>query len=207
MSDEFDVRNKREWETAIRETFSKGIPQSAEFKQLEEIVRALQPFCKNNLNHTMLADGGGMDIIKVESGREEGCIDLWPSVRSTYVCKPSRLIFEYLPNSPLNSFLLLETNALQPSGIYEELPRPYEELVELNDGSFHDRSCWDQSSIGHDENGHEIPLPKDARLTCRFLSGKFLFVAKASRWNSDSATYDGRHSKMTAQQIRHAIGV
>jgi hypothetical protein len=158
-----------------------------------------------NLNHTMLADGGGMDIIKVQRGREEGCIDLWPSSRSAYICKTSRLIFEHFPHSPSDSFLLLETNPLQPSGIYSELSRPYEELVELEDGSFYDRSCWDQASIGNDENGHEIPLPNNARLACRFLSGKFLFVAKASLWNLDNATYDGRHSRMTAQQIRSAI--
>jgi len=66
--------------------FPKGIPQSAEFKQTgRNRSRVAAVSAKINLNHTMLADGGGMDIIKVESGREEGCIDLWPSARSN-VC-------------------------------------------------------------------------------------------------------------------------
>jgi hypothetical protein len=58
---------------------------------------------------------------------------------------------------------------------------------------------------GPDENGDEIPVPDDARLTVRWLRGKVLLVAKGSLWNGDPAAYDGRHNGMTAAQIRITI--
>lgn len=205
MSEEFDARNKREWEIAIKDLFPDEIPHSTEFEGMDEIVRALSPFCKVGLNHTLLPKSGGMDIVKVQPGRRYECLELLPSARIAYICKPSRLFFEHLPETPWDSFLLLETHSLAPTGVYEGLSDDYEEVVELKDGSFYERSCWDEAQLGHDEDGNEIPLPEDARLAVRFLAGKFLFVAKRSLWNRNTGTYDGRHSKMTAQQIRHAI--
>jgi hypothetical protein len=205
MSDEFLIKNTREWETAIKEAFPKAIPETAKFKQLDEIVRVLKPFCKANLNHTMLPSTGGMDMIDVKNSREMGCIEFWPTMRSAYLGKPTALIWEYFPSSPLNSFLLLETEKLAPSGVYENLTRSDEEVVELPDGEYVERGVWDQGVIGHDENDNEIPLPKSARLIARFFQGKFLVVAKKSIWNSVSATYDGRHNKLTAEQIREQI--
>jgi hypothetical protein len=67
------------------------------------------------------------------------------------------------------------------------------------------RLIWDRGFLDHDENGDEIPIPRHARLTVRWLQGKVLLVAKGSLWNSDPATYDGRHNGMTAAQIRSTI--
>jgi serine/threonine-protein kinase len=66
------------------------------------------------------------------------------------------------------------------------------------------REIWDRGFL-HDENGDEIPIPDNARLVMRLLQGKVLLVAKGSLWNSDPATYDGRHNTMTAAQIRRII--
>jgi serine/threonine-protein kinase len=210
MNKDFNDWNKREWAIAIKTAFPKGIPSTARFTEFNQLVAILEPFCKLNLNHTMLPDGGGMDIVRAEAGREDGCIDLWEGPRAAFVCRPSQLIFEYIVESPADSFLLLETAELRPSGIYEDLSGPQEELVELADGTYHHRSCWDGSCIGRDENGDEIPLPQNARLVFRYLTGKFLFVAKASAWNLNTGTQDayaGRHSRMSAREIREAIQV
>jgi hypothetical protein len=80
-----------------------------------------------------------------------------------------------------------------------------EELVEVAPAEYVSRDAWDRGFLGHDENGDEIPIRDDARLTVRWLQGKVLLVAKGSLWNSDPANYDGRHNGMTAAQIRTTI--
>lgn len=110
-----------------------------------------------------------------------------------------------LANHRRTRFLLLSTQALEPSGVYESVSSEYEEVLELPDGCYLNRSHFDEDSLGYDEEGDEMPIPEPHRLVCRFLSGKFHFVAKRSCWNRDTATYDGRHSKMTPSQIRSRI--
>ena len=202
---EFIAENRINWDATLNKIFPRGIPTSAKFTSIDDIVKTLGPICKLNLNHTMLPDRGGNDIVGINLSLEEGCIDLRTNGGATYRCKPATLLFEHFPQSAWNSFFLLETAQLKPSGVYEELTFPSEELVELPDGAFLERFYWDQGFRGHDESGAEIPFPKDTRLLVRYFSGKFLFVAKGSLWNEDSGTYDGRHSKMTAEQVRNAI--
>ena len=144
-----------------------------------------------------------MDVVSV--GREPGCIELRPSRGVAYVCRPRILYFEHIPAAPWNSFFLLEAAELAPSRVYDDLSYQHEELLELPDGQYHDRSHLDQGILGYDDAGDEIPIPDPHRLVVRYFSGKFLVVAKRSLWNRTSATYDGRHANLSLQEIRRQI--
>lgn len=208
MSAEFDARNAAEWLVSIARQFGQKIPQSATFEPPEQIAEMLNAFCGPQLNHTMLPRGGGTDMQEVYFDPRHRVIEFYPEPDrggATYQARPAKLYFEYFPGSPVNSFLLLECARLEPSGAYEQVSRDYEEVVDLSEWEFVDRSAWDQGYYGHDEAGVEKPLPPDARLVVRLLSGKFLMVAKSSLWNRNPDTYDGRHSRMTAAQIRSVI--
>jgi hypothetical protein len=202
----FVLENRERWETALNICFPKGIPTSTSWTESEQMVRILRPFCAKNLNHTMLPRGGGQDMIDIGLSKEAGCIELRPAPNIAYLCRPSSLHFEYISDSAWNSFFLLETAGLSPSGIYgDDSSDGREELLELPNGQYYSRSHWDENSLGEDEDGREIPVPKASRLVVRHFDGKFLIVAKKSLWNGTSATYDGRHQKLAPAEIRAKI--
>jgi len=207
MIQDFAKWNIMQWQKALRLSFPNQVPDSASWSGIAAMVNILTPFCGANINHTMIPTGGGTDVIKITPNKEEGLLDLWDSPRSALVCKPASLRFEYFAGSEWNAFFLLETRPIAPTGVYDKLLQPCEELLELPSGKFMDRSYLDQGMIGHDEAGREIPLPQNYRRITRFFSGKFLMVAKQSIWNQADATYDGRHARMTAGEIRAQIAL
>jgi serine/threonine-protein kinase len=169
-----------------------------------------------NCNHAHFPTGGGLDFLSVGSSAEPGCLEFRTGRRTVQIMKPRSLTLERI-DAAGNSFFLLELDDLDPSGVYEtdenepdqdndaEAERRSEDLVEVAPADYVSRDVWDRGFLDHDENGHEIPIPDDARLAVRWLKGKVLLVANGSLWNGDPGTYDGRHNKMTADQIRQII--
>lgn len=206
---EFIDENRRSWINAIQATATANTPDSAIWREVSRIVTALQPFMGNGMNHAFLPTGGGQDVLRVETSVEPECLEMKVHRDCAWIARPDTLTFTHFPQSPTESFLLLELAQLRPTRL-PELPTnrragAVEELVELSPGDYQPRSVWDAGFVGYDEDGHEIPLPAEARLIQRLLKGKVLIVAKASIWNHISATYDGRHNTMTAAQIRAFI--
>lgn len=197
------------WTTAIANVAGNNPPLSETWRGIDSIRTALQPFMAENRNHAHLPTGGGMDMRSVHNSVEPGCLEFGIGEQSAWVVKPESLILENFPESPIDSFLLLELAELQPSGIYEQRETKraefVEELVELRRGDYVERGVWDNGFYGHDEEGREIPLPDESRLVNRWLKGKILIVAKRSLWNSTPETYDGRHNAMKAIDIRMYI--
>lgn len=101
--------------------------------------------------------------------------------RVIYIVRPDRLTLERIEGEVAESFLPLELANLKTSGVYDESDdEGREELLEVGTGQYHDRAILDHGCPGHDENGDELPVPDDYRLSVRRLKGKLLFVAKAS---------------------------
>lgn len=205
LCDDFETRNKADWAEAINKVFGDSPPQSAKWTDPLAMIRVLTPFMGDNRNHTMLPGGGGMDMESVAQSPESGCLEFCPGNCLADTFRPAVLYFEHFPESAWNSFFLLETQTLEPCGVYEESDGAYEEVTEVSPGEYIDRHHSDTGILGYDENGKELPLPPTARIISRRLQGKFLIVAKESIWNLVSATYDGRHNHMSAQQIRDQI--
>ena len=216
--EDFHESSRVAWDAAVANATS-GSPTSASivWRGHQAISQALAPFMGENRNHAHLPTGGGLDFLSVGPSAEPGCLEFMVSDRVVQIMKPRSLTLERI-DSAGNSFLLLELDNLDPSGVYEtdenerhgdsdaepaELSS--EELVEVAPAEYVSRDVWDQGFLDHDDNGDEIPIPDDARPVVRWLQGKVLLVAKGSRWNRDPATYDGRHNGMTAAQIRRTI--
>lgn len=203
----------------IVERVNPNLAETQMWYDLPMIVRAMRPFMGDNRNHALLPTGGGVDLSHVRSSQESGCLNLGVHKGATdYVVRPKTLTMVTFPSSVGQSFLLLELDELKQSGVYDYLleddedgsarrayeARRKEELVNVN-GAYLDRAHWDEDRYV-DEYGEEVDLPESARLTVRWLNGKILIVAKGSIWNSITATYDGRHDKMTADVLRELIG-
>ncbi|WP_156936452.1 hypothetical protein [Mesorhizobium sp. LNJC384A00] len=202
MSD-FEANNLRAWEAAIKSAFG-AAPESATWTDIYAMIDVLQPFMGFNVNHAMLPGGGGLDVDVVTHSRETGCIRFDTGERSFYLAKPRKLSFGYVARSPANSFFLMELASLKPTDVYESVRSESEQLVEVDD-EYLDYSIWEHGVLGFEDDGQEIPLPDDASVVVRLLRGNVLIVAKASLWNGDTSTYDGRHDHMDAEQVRAII--
>ena len=170
-------------------------------------------------SHVHLPTGGGLDFERVRSSREAGVLEFQMEQGAAYLAKPKKLVLERIARRPKESFLLLELAELKSSGVYEVedddededeesgigLLRRREEVVELAPLEYVERSVWDEGHVGYDSRGREIPLPDEARLMTRWFNGNMLFVTKGSMWNGTPATYDGRHDKMSAEDVRAMI--
>lgn len=168
------------------------------------IVRAIAPFADAE-NHLHFLSGGH-DISRVTLGHEPGTIEFIISDKVAYLAKPRAMTLEYIAAAPAESFVIFDLAPLEPSGVYPPESRDWrEELVELSPRDYVERGVWDRCYIGHDAVGNEIPLPTGARLLLRVFGGRLMLVSKGSLWNSTPETYDGRHDRMTNQQIRDLI--
>ena len=217
--DDFHKTSCAAWDAAVASASSgSAAPASRVWRGDQEISQALDPFMRENCSHAHLPTGGGVDFLSVRpSAAEPGCLEFTVGDRFVQIMKPRSLTLERI-DSPGNSFLLLELDNLDPSGVdgtdenepdgdsdAEHAELSSEELLEVAPAEYVSRDVWDRGFLDHDENGEEIPIPHDARLTVRWLQGKVLLVAKGSLWNRVHATYDGRHNGMTAAQIRSTI--
>jgi hypothetical protein len=179
--------------------------ESTTWTNLEEIKRAIEPFLGTTLNHAHFPTGGGLDFLRLIPSRETDCLEAATSERAASVFKAEKLTLEHFPKRPQESFLLLELAPLAPSGVYEHDIKGHEELLDVPGQGYMERYIWDQGYLNHDERGHEIPIPQDAKLISRWLEGKILIVAKGSIWNGTPAKYNGEHNRMSAAQIREQI--
>lgn len=200
MKDEFRIEQLPKWEEMIKTLFNGEVPLNKEWHDREDIVEVLDFIGKNNaLNHTFLPQGGGLDLLGCTLSNENECIEL--NLDSIgHVLKPKRLIFQWFSDADYEwAYFLLESELLQPSGVYEELLYPEEELVEISPGEYIQRGYWDAGEY------YGKPLPKEARLIGRYLRGSFVTFSKASLYNANTRTYDGRHNKQSVESFKNHI--
>lgn len=206
--EDFHTRARADWVRSISTVIGSPPASSTTWQRRGDIVNALSPIMGINRNHALLPGGGGMDIDGIAVSHEAGCLDLQRGRRTVYRVKPRNLVLEWIDSDPAESFYLLELDELGLSGAYPEEEgdegrarrRSNEEYVETPDGELYGRSAWDDGATPDGE-----PLPDGSKLVVRFLRGKIMFLSKGSIWNGVPATYDGRHSNMTAAQIRNII--
>ena len=200
MREEFRIKELPKWEEMIKTLFEGDVPLYKEWNDRKEIITVLDFVGKNNaLNHTFLPQGGGLDLEGCTLSNENECIELNLDSIS-HVLKPKRLIFQWFPDAPYEwAYFRLESDSLEPSGVYENLSYPEEELVELSPNMYIERYHWDERTY----NGKR--LPQDAKLISRFFNGAFVIFSKASAYNANSRTYDGRHNKQSAESFKTHI--
>lgn len=203
MQSEYEKINRDRWINAIKESFGLTPPLSKQFIDHDSMIHVLTPFMGDELNHILLPDIGGLDIYSIAHSPEPGCLEFNHDCHADTFC-PSMLSFEYFPESPWNSFFLMETKPLLPCGVYDNNSE-YEEVCEISPGEYVDINHYETGVLGYDEDHNEIKIPENSRRVSRRMKGKFLIVAKTSFWNMDTSTYDGRHDIMSASEIRNII--
>lgn len=200
--EDFHNQSRAAWIAAIEHAAGMNPAPTTVWLGADAIRHAIAPFLGINANHAHLPTGGGRDFHEVERAKEAGCLDFQVDARSMYRLKADQLTLEYIPEAPAESFLFLEAGPLRS---VTGRSSNQEETLELASGELLDRDVWDRGFLGYDDDGREIPIPDDANLVVRWLGGKFLLVTKGSMWNGDASTYDGRHNKMSAADIRAMI--
>lgn len=90
------------------------------------IIDAIAPFLGEGRNHGFFPTGGGNDFTAVRPSTERGCIELMVGDLA-YIVRPRRLRLERFVDDLPESFLFLELDELEPSGVYE---RPTDEEFE-----------------------------------------------------------------------------
>ncbi|WP_153556474.1 hypothetical protein [Roseimaritima sediminicola] len=193
------------WEQMIANIFPVAMPSSASWTCHQDMVAVLNHVgATKDLNHLFFPRGGGLDLTGASISLDSGCIDL-NFGRGASIAKANRLSCEIFPDNMEFSYFRIDCDDLAPSGVCDELAFDHEELVQLDDGTYLDRSLWDRGYMSHDPDGNEIPFPGTARIVTRHIKGSFVIFCKASAYNADSSTYDGRHSKMSAPDFRTYI--
>lgn len=207
IKQDYPTWRRKVWELRLNQALPNPIPTSCSWSSPSEIAKILSHFGRANLNHTFFPDGGGLDVEKFTLNGA-GFLELQVEPRMSYICMPTRLHFEHFEDNPEDSFFLLESDGLEPSGV-TSLFQNHEEVVELEPGRFVERYVWDEQSLGYDEFGRSMPLPDTARVVIRYTKGQFLIASKGSIWNRrrriDVDLYMPSHNYMTATELRASL--
>lgn len=192
------------WEQSIRALFPVNVPKRVVWTNIDDIIAVLNHIggYPRNLNHTFLPEGGGLDLTGAQHSVEPDCIELKLD-GGTEIVRPVSLSFISFEGQLEWAYFRLETAGLSPSGVYPQINGVYEELTELSPGRYVERSYWDAGEY----NG--APLPRDARVISRVLSGAYVTFAKASDYNQETYrgfdAYNAPHNKMTADDFEQFV--
>jgi hypothetical protein len=207
MGDAFQGKNIKEWEAFLNKIFNGRIPENHFWTEKKEIIKTLYWLGSNPEIHcTFLPDGGRLHLKRGDDSAEPDCLELHFVENPTCIVKPRILIFQSFDRAYEWAYFRLETKELRPSGWYENLAEMKEELTEISAGDYVDRRYWDLGYYEYDETGREQPLSSRARIVIRYFSGSFVIFAKGSPYNEMSSSFNGSHSKMTAEEFKEAIG-
>lgn len=204
-------------------------PEKQTWTNLTDIINILNRIGEHKVsNYTFLPSGGGNELAGARASQEQGLVELFfdGSSRSATLVKPTSLTFHAVGDQPEWWYFRLETARFAPSDVYDhtdstgelipwssnrevEWSMQYvgEELVEVAPTNYIDRSHWDMNFLGMDEDGYEIPLPKEARLIIRkFNGGAYVIFPKFSTYNL-SGSFDPEHNKRSAEEFRQFIEI
>ena len=197
---DLQLHNPLEWEYVHRKLFPFATPNKTVWKDRESIVKVLDFIGGiQALNHMMLPQGGGVDLISAKIGNEDGAIELNHSPDFVHIVKPKCLLFTKISEDLSWSYFLLETGGLEPLGLersaYDNENCKYIEVVEISDAKYIELDYWSTNEY------KGKPLPKHSRRVFRYLNGSFLIIQKTSIYNYMSSTYDARHDKISVEKF------
>jgi hypothetical protein len=234
--DKFREESLNAWAGLLKDLFPSGTPTSARWTgDLSSMSAILNQIASPpRTNHLFLPSGCGMDLLEaMPFDEEDGCLALRTGDKSFEVLKPSVLLFEAVGSEPDWAYFRLESEPLEPCGVYddeeeadnevedendgnltessrkrrkiEELVRKSEEVVLVAPGIYAPRSAWDANEYDGE------PLPETTQLVSRYLSGDpFVIFAKGSLYNMGQYVnfdaYDPECANQPAGDFRKFIG-
>ncbi|QGM29326.1 protein kinase [Bacillus sp. N3536] len=199
IKDSFEKKSRVEWDFILNEISPSGA-ESMTWRRLDTINTVLNSVSKlKALNHTFLPGGGGLDLqesaVSVQKDYLE--LDLDGILR---LVKPKRLCLETFDDPQWNYFFL-ETESVQPSGIYEYDEDKFEEyLLEIAPGKYIEPYHKNYNSY----NG-EV-LPSSYREIILGLKGNYVIFPKHSFYNLNMDSYGAYQTKYnTPEKFRKFI--
>lgn len=202
LNDDFHLKNLTEWFDLQRSIFPAGAPKSVTWVDKDDILIILNQIAQvKSLNHMFLPDGGGNTFIGAKMANEKGFIAIKISSKLYYIFKPKKLTYESFGVDAQWNYFRLEAEISSYTGVYDNSCSTYlfEEVVEIEPTLYIERVHWDYNEY----NGED--LPDSANLICRYVGGSFVIFSTRSIYNLTSATYDGRHNKMSEDEFRSYI--
>ena len=163
---------------------------------IEAVLKAIA--AATGIHHALLPDGGGQDLEGVKRLEGELFLDVGDGV-DIHV-RPRALHFCRYASAPESNFFYLELSALpRPVGQPESKRRSLiETYTRFSDGTL---AAPDHYFDGQWEGK---PIPEGTTSVRRAYGGAILLVMRASPYNRDPGTYDGRHSKAQFDDfVRH----
>jgi serine/threonine-protein kinase len=194
---DFIIKNSSDWKNMLQTLFGVALPYPHEYKwtKNDDIVNVLKVIgCVPDSNHLFLPSGGGMDIKDADIFMETDCIELIFD-HQIYICKPESLQFVSFDADEKWFYFRLETNKLESIISDTDCSLNYEYLIELNDGEL----------VSRNKENDDYVIRNFHRYVSRILCGSMVIFAKASIYNHDSSTYDGRHNKMNEKEFKKYI--
>ena len=203
-SDAFRRESNVKWRECLHRVSGGAPGHSPTWTDLSQIIEVLQTVGGSTANHMYFPRIGGLDVTGAGPSPEPGCMEVYcgPERSHPEIVRPRSLTLNFVSGMPSLSYFRIETEALEPSGVYESV-EAREELVEVAPGEYRERSVWE-------DDDHEPGW----RLVTRHLRGAFVIFSKGSPYNLGDRyaprlvvgdTYDARHDKMTAAEFRSYI--
>jgi serine/threonine protein kinase len=212
-NEDFHRRNLEQWFEIQTKLFPSSLPSRVVWENIDDIVNVLKMACKyDNLNHLFFPSSGGSDLEAVRLAPEIGFIEL--DFKLISLVKPKRLMFESFGYDPEWNYFRLEAEDVSPIERRQDIEDNeggyfsfvdeygYEDLSELSPADYHPYKILEYRS-DYEESGYSFS--SFSRHVSRYVRGSFVIFNKRSPYNLDSSTYDGRHSKMGADEFRAYI--
>ena len=207
MFEDFRIETDIKWNETIKDLFNGDVPNYSEWTSTQQIIDILNQLGKKkNTNHTFFPSGGGLDFSNCKNSIEKGCIELNYG-GSIVVAKLTKLTFNAVNDKDFkSSYFCFYANGLKQSDVYENVSDEiYEVVAELSPGEYVDLEAYESGYWGFDLNGELQKVPSGTRRVRRLFNGKMLMVSKSSYYNQISSTYDGRHNKMSDDDLKTFI--
>jgi len=200
---------KSSWRFIEETVVHQNNPSTVIWRNKKHVVDIVKQLSILNFNHTFIHDGGGMDLIGIEEIKqvnEKDMIGIDFGYGRLELFKVKRLIWELPNEDPAFSYFRLEFDKLD--SIY---PEAVEELNKWRkaEGLKGMGEVVNEELIINSEGKYEPYYESDENLTSvtRWFDGAFLIVPKVSIYNKINATYDGRHSRLKAEEFREYMEI
>lgn len=200
LHNEFLIQNKKDWKKIHNSIFGDNVPSQCTWTNRTAIIDVLNKIGKvENSNHMFFPNGGGLDLLGASISHEIDCIELHTGVNR--ILHPKSLTFNYVDSEYEWNYFRLETNKLNSTEVYEDLPNDSfsEDLTELYPLNYVSRVYWDEAKYDEED------LPPSARLVVRVLKGSFVIFKKTSIYNRNLNTYDAIHETLSAEGFNNQI--
>jgi serine/threonine-protein kinase len=201
INSDIERRAPDEWLAVETDLFPHAIPNSCEWSDPESIRKVIERIGNSRIaSHVMTPGGGGFDVKGAYPGRFPGTLEFDFGLKSAVVFSPRKLHFRRIDADRTRDFFLLETNRIElPEGFNSSRGAHFSDFTELSAGRLTALAVAERCEWG----GEDLPESSSRLTICH--GGSFLFVMRTSSYNRSSATYDGRHTDRSADDIANAF--